>query len=528
MGIDKPSVYAIFSGGGVKGAAFVGAIKEAQKKVRFKAVGGTSAGAIVAALLAVGYDEHELQRALFDAPYVEFFKRRWFRFALNPSRGLFAPDPLLGWLRERIRDGARRKAPDFKRRPVTFADLHEIDGMLPLKIVATNVSSRNVEVFSHKTYPSTEIASAVLASCSFPLLFPPVAQATGKFVDGGVISNFPMWLFNEERQEPKSAHTPVLGFALTTETEDDAGVGYDAGASTSLPHQVYSIYQSILAAQDRVQERYLDVARLANVIRIPVTSGTFDGTQGDDERTALLNAGHRAASEYFDNVPAEMHKKILAKDEDYVAQARDHLVQDDLAGAISRIARAHLLHGGVAVDNGSLTKRRFVKHYVDLMTAAADPTKLAVLAEVLKAHLTALGKHPKRLVGIKKGNLLLAAKTAWLMETPLVLAKTDLSYKIGAPFDGNIEPDDSVLIVDDIASDGSILVSAIEQLRNQGALVLGVLTLIERKEGDARSKIEKLGCRLHAVCLVDDEDIRHLFEEERSFGLATTAMRAVR
>lgn len=514
MSNTNPPVYAIFSGGGVKGAAFVGAVKQARKYVQFKAVGGTSAGAIVATLLALGCNDDELEKALFEAPYMEFFKRRWFRFVWDPTQGLFTPDPLLGWLRKQIHEGVRRKLPGLKHQSVTFEDLNHIPGALPLKIVATNVTSRNVEVFSHRTHPKIEIAYAVLASCSFPVLFPAVKQFSHQLVDGGVISNFPMWLFNEERQEAKSQPTPVLGFALTTQSSE----ADDPSVSAKPPNQLYSLFQSILTAQDRVQERYLDVARLANVIRIPVAASTFDVTQGNEERTTLFDAGYRAASEYFDKVPPLLHQRVPAKAQDYVAEARRCLDAGDAAGAISRIAREHLLRGGVAVDNGWSTNRRFVKYYIDLMAAATDRDKLVVLAEALKLHIEDLKYNPKRIVGIKKGNMLLAAETAWIMNTPLVLAKADLSYKIGAPFDGSIEPDDSVFIVDDIASDSSILISTIEHVRIQGALVLGVVVLLERSEGDARNKIEALGVRLHSVCTIGDGDIDELIEKERGFA----------
>ncbi len=62
----------VFEGGGVKGIAFAGAIAAAEKDGGVREwvnIAGTSAGAIVAALLAVGYDAAGLQRILNDAKY---------------------------------------------------------------------------------------------------------------------------------------------------------------------------------------------------------------------------------------------------------------------------------------------------------------------------------------------------------------------------------------------------------------------------------------------------------------------------
>src|ERR1700733_13584069 len=96
-------VFAVFSGGGVKGAAFIGAVEEAQKYVQFAGWGGTSAGSIIAALLACGYSTEELRTRLYAAPYGNFFRisiNRALRF--NHFRSLIDPAPLLAWLREHI------------------------------------------------------------------------------------------------------------------------------------------------------------------------------------------------------------------------------------------------------------------------------------------------------------------------------------------------------------------------------------------------------------------------------------------
>lgn len=53
---SRESVYGVFKGGGPKGAAFAGAVEVFEKQVKWKAVAGTSAGAITAAVLAAGYD----------------------------------------------------------------------------------------------------------------------------------------------------------------------------------------------------------------------------------------------------------------------------------------------------------------------------------------------------------------------------------------------------------------------------------------------------------------------------------------
>ena len=57
--------YAVFDGGGVKGAALAGALTAAeQEKIEFQGYGGTSAGSIVALLASIGYTGKEILNRL--------------------------------------------------------------------------------------------------------------------------------------------------------------------------------------------------------------------------------------------------------------------------------------------------------------------------------------------------------------------------------------------------------------------------------------------------------------------------------
>ncbi len=59
---------AVFEGGGVKGIGLVGAVSEVEKAdYEFVNLAGTSAGAIVASLLAVGYKAADIKKELREA-----------------------------------------------------------------------------------------------------------------------------------------------------------------------------------------------------------------------------------------------------------------------------------------------------------------------------------------------------------------------------------------------------------------------------------------------------------------------------
>src|SRR3712207_4100602 len=123
------SADAVFEGGGVKGIAFVGALEAASDIgiARWVNVAGTSAGAIVASLLAAGYDPPALRRILEDTDYKRFadygFGGKWIGGPRNAvlGRGLCPGRAFTSWLEDRFAE-----SPLGMRNP-TFAELERRD-----------------------------------------------------------------------------------------------------------------------------------------------------------------------------------------------------------------------------------------------------------------------------------------------------------------------------------------------------------------------------------------------------------------
>src|ERR1700722_20038315 len=91
-----PEVYGVFEGGGVRGTALVGAVAAAEKNgITFRSVAGTSAGAIVASLLAAGYDANEMQTLMMAKNFQDFkdpigvwgWRTLWSWWKLAPYKG---------------------------------------------------------------------------------------------------------------------------------------------------------------------------------------------------------------------------------------------------------------------------------------------------------------------------------------------------------------------------------------------------------------------------------------------------------
>lgn len=153
------------SGGGTKGVAHAGVLTFLNEKgIAPDILSGTSAGAIVASLYAVGKSPQEIM-AFFKSVY--FF--RWNHFALTRPGGFIHSDVFKKYLD-----------------PI-FSDMKIGDLDKAVRISATNMVSGKIEVFG----PSVKVSDAIIASCAVPMIATPYKIQGSLYNDGGILNNFP-------------------------------------------------------------------------------------------------------------------------------------------------------------------------------------------------------------------------------------------------------------------------------------------------------------------------------------------------
>jgi NTE family protein len=235
--------YAVLDGGGVKGAALAGCLSAAEKtKIEFVGYGGTSAGSIVALLACVGYKGDELKtvmteevnftefldddgenlailrKAIVDIQSASIPKKIWIVLRhfyilnlINAELGLYTGSRLKEFLLRKVK--SKLELPSHVN-DVTFNDLQTHKNKLPqLKIVASDLRSRKVIVYSAQESGNSSVFDAVRASISYPFVFRPVPNNDCYLVDGGLSSNLPIFLFEKERRQK---NLPVIAFDLVS------------------------------------------------------------------------------------------------------------------------------------------------------------------------------------------------------------------------------------------------------------------------------------------------------------------------
>ncbi|SDM15017.1 patatin-like phospholipase family protein [Bacillus sp. OK048] len=284
----------VFSGGGIKGFALIGAIEEIEKRgLQFERVAGTSAGSIVAAFIAAGYGSDEIERLLDELDLTKFLDSRKmvipFPFAkwlfVYWKLGLYKGNELEKWIGEKLAAKGVR----------TFSDLPPQN----LRIIASDLSNGRLVVLPDDLVKygiapgSFSIAKAVRMSCSIPYFFEPVKlksmDGVNIIVDGGVLSNFPMWLFDRDNLQKIR---PVIGIKLSANEYEHE------------KHQIKNAIQLFGALfetmKDAHDSRYISRRHEKNIIFIPSEGGLsieFDLT--DEKKQELFELGRNAAKKFF-------------------------------------------------------------------------------------------------------------------------------------------------------------------------------------------------------------------------------------
>lgn len=187
----------IFEGGGVKGIAYVGALSVLEQKgvlQNIKRVGGASAGAIVALLLALDYTIAEIKNILWTMDFKKFLDSSW-GIIRNTERlltdyGWYKGDYFKNWISELVEQKTGSRL-------TTFGQLEGLKLSRQLYLMGTNLSTGFAEIFSHKHSPEMSLVEAVRISMSIPLFFTAVRNSHKDVcVDGGALENYPIKLFD--------------------------------------------------------------------------------------------------------------------------------------------------------------------------------------------------------------------------------------------------------------------------------------------------------------------------------------------
>ena len=197
-----------FSGGGIKGAAHIGAIKALEEEnLKFDYISGTSSGSIIATLYAAGYSSDEMLK--FFKKYAKKIKYVDPKNILILLINLFIKRKIVikgfneGTIIERLLNKELNKK--------NIKNISDIKKELLIPSIDINTGEINVFISKENRAKyldniiyinNVNIGKAVRASCSYPVVFSPCKIDGKQLVDGGLRENVP-WKLTKEKGADK-------------------------------------------------------------------------------------------------------------------------------------------------------------------------------------------------------------------------------------------------------------------------------------------------------------------------------------
>ncbi len=217
----------VLEGGGVRGIGLVGALSEIADDEHIPCrIAGTSAGAIVGALLAAGMPVADLTRLMRSVDYTKFRDGTFLSKFSIPGKvasilfekGIYRGNYAYQWLLTELDKLGVRTFGDLKLTEPWAAALPP-EQRYKLVVIVSDVSSgRMVRLpWDYAGYGLNAddmlVADAVRASMSIPYFYRPV-NLRGRFlVDGGLLSNFPIDIFDS------TGEWPTFGIKLSAKAD---------------------------------------------------------------------------------------------------------------------------------------------------------------------------------------------------------------------------------------------------------------------------------------------------------------------
>jgi NTE family protein len=282
----------VFEGGGIRGIAFGGTIYYLEKHDLMKHIkrfAGSSAGSIVAAALSVGYSGKEIINILHNTNFKQFEDDSWGvvgdLYRIFTKFGVYKGEAFEEWFQTVL--AKKTGNPD-----ITFLEIYEKYGK-ELAITGTCLNTAETHYYHYTTYPHMPIKKAVRISMSIPVFFASVKEGNTIMVDGGLLNNYPIWVFDGDTigdshvSDEQIVKSKTIGFKLMTDQEK----------------QDYKLYH----VDEKINNIFQYAKALINTLLIQIERGHI--RSGYWKKTVAINT-HNVSSLEF-SLPEETKQKLI-------------------------------------------------------------------------------------------------------------------------------------------------------------------------------------------------------------------------
>lgn len=131
------------------------------------------------------------------------------------------------------------------------------------------------------------------------------------------------------------------------------------------------------------------------------------------------------------------------------------------------------------------------EYYIDIKKASTNPKVLYMISILMAEKMQDENLRPDRIAGVVLGSVPLAAALSLATSIPYVMVRKEKKdHGTGKLIEGDLNPGDKVLVVEDVVTTAGSSIAAIKTLRENGAVVDTAMSVIDRESGGEENYAE--------------------------------------
>lgn len=148
--------------------------------------------------------------------------------------------------------------------------------------------------------------------------------------------------------------------------------------------------------------------------------------------------------------------------------------------------------------------------YFNMKKTTQSPEGMHLVGKIILERIRELDLHPDAIGGLTLGADPIAyavAMHSYGSGEPIeafVIRKEPKGHGLRLPIEGNVEPGDHVIIIDDVVTTGGSTIKAINVAKENDLTIDAVIVLVDRCEQQGRQNIEALGYPVYDILTVND------------------------
>jgi len=163
---------------------------------------------------------------------------------------------------------------------------------------------------------------------------------------------------------------------------------------------------------------------------------------------------------------------------------------------MSEISKALEECGALQFGEFTLASGAKSDYYINIKKASTNPRVLYLISQLMAEKMQAENIRPDRLAGIVLGSIPLAAALSMATGIPYVMVrKEQKDHGTKELIEGDLNQGDKVLVVEDVITTAGSSIKAIATLRENGAVVSKIISVVDR-EGGGKENLAEIGVSL--------------------------------